>query len=112
MNDHHHPLKLASPEDWQPFDDVYRDFADANPMLGLHTSEWASTRLRQQYGDALEAAGAAMRLPNRKWLASPRLFGPVLFRAMALRRQEILARTGEAVPPGRDQASTNEVSHG
>lgn len=97
MNDH---LKLTTPEDWQPFDDVYREFVDANPMLGLNASEFAATRLRQQYGDKLLAAGAALRLPNRRWLASPRLFGPALFRAMAARQAEILARAGATPPPG------------
>jgi hypothetical protein len=93
MNEH---MKLNVPEDWQPFDEVYRDFVEANPMLGLNASEFASTRLRQQYGERLLAAGAATRLPNRRWLASPRRFGPALFAAMTARRAEILGRGGRS----------------
>jgi hypothetical protein len=102
----HDAMKLALPEDWQPFDDVYVAFAEANPMLGLRASEFASSRLRQHYGARLLAAGAAMRLPNRRWLASPRRFGPALFAAMAARRNEILARAGSA--PGADESGGDD----
>lgn len=95
MNDH---MKLNVPEDWQPFDDVFRDFCEANPMLGLTASETAAIRLRQQYAERLLVAGAAMKLPNRRWLASPRRFGPALFAAMTARSNEILAR-GAPPPP-------------
>lgn len=88
----HQEMKL--PEDWLPFDEVYRAFVEANPMLGLNASEFASTRLRQQYGEELLASGAVLHLPNRRWLASPRQFGPALFAAMAARRSEILERAG------------------
>lgn len=84
------PMKL--PDDWQPFDDVYRDFAEANPMLKLNASQFAAGRLRQQYGAQLIAAGAALKLPNRLWFASREKFGPALWAAMVARREEILAR--------------------
>ena len=90
MNEH--TMKLHTDEDWQPFDDVLRAFAEANPMLGLGTSEFAANRLRQQYGAQLLASGAVVRLPNRRWLADPHRFGPALFAAMAARRSEILVR--------------------
>lgn len=95
-NQQSNALKLMTAEDWQPFDDVYFAFAEANPMLGLNPSESAAQRLRQQYGQALLAAGAAQRLPNRRWLASTRRFGPALFQAMTRRRRDILAATGPA----------------
>lgn len=103
----HHPLKLNVPEDWQPFDDVYYAFVEANPMLGLNASEFAAARLRQQYGARLLAAGAALRLPNRRWLASPRRFGPALWTAMQERRSEILSRADahEAVHVRKGEAS-------
>lgn len=93
----HEELKLVSPDDWQPFDEVYAAFAEANPMLGLNPSEYAATRVRQQYGERLLLAGVARKMPNRRWLASPRRFGPALFDAMSRRRAEVLAQaTGKA----------------
>lgn len=82
-------MKLDA-EPWRPFDEVYREFAEANPMLGLAASEFASTRLRQQYGAELLNAGAALRLPNRRWLAHPTKFGPAVFEAMTQRAAEII----------------------
>jgi hypothetical protein len=92
------PTRLELPEDWQPFDEVYRAFAEANPMLGLHTSEHATTRLRQQYGPRLLASGAVVRLQNRRWLASRQRFGEALFRAMSARRDEIVGGGPEREP--------------
>jgi hypothetical protein len=102
-------MKLAVPEDWRPFDDVYRAFVEANPMLGLGASEHASTRLRHQYGARLLAAGAALRLPNRRWLASPRRFGPALIAAMAQRCNEIVNR---APPPNGNAPAADDDDDG
>ena len=89
-----HPMKLSVAEDWQPFDEVYQAFVEANPMLGLNPSEFAAIRLRQQYGERLLESGAVVRLPNRRWFANPHRFGPALFAAMAQRRSAIMARAG------------------
>lgn len=82
----------ATVQDWRPFDDVYREFVEANPMLGLNASEFAATRLRQHYGEQLLAAGAALRLPNRRWLAHPGKFGQAVFEAMTSSKAEIIER--------------------
>jgi hypothetical protein len=84
-------MKLAG-EDWRPFDEVYVEFVEANPMLGLNPSEFAATRLRQQYGTELLRVGAALRLPNRRWLAHPNKFGPAVFKAMTARTTAIVDR--------------------
>jgi len=61
-----HPdtMKLNVPEDWQPFDEVYFAFCEANPMLGLNPTEDAAVRLRSLYAPQLEAWGAATKLPR------------------------------------------------
>lgn len=82
----------ANVMDWRPFDEVYRAFVQANPMLGLNPGEFAATRLRQRYGPQLVAAGAALKLPNRLWLAHPEKFGPAVFEAMTAQREEIMDR--------------------
>jgi hypothetical protein len=87
---------LTIPPDWQPFDEVYCAFAEANPMLGLNATPFAAARVRSEYGKRLIAAGAALRLRNRRWLARERLFAPALFAAMTQRHAEILARPGPA----------------
>jgi hypothetical protein len=94
-------MKLGDADnDWRAFDEVYEEFVDANPMLGLGSSIFAATRLRQHYGAALVEAGAAIKLPNRRWLAHAGKFGPALFAAMTGRRDEIIgqARTHHEGP--------------
>ena len=86
---------------WQPFDAAYSAFAKAHPMLGLHIGEWAVWNLRRTHGPALLAAGAMLRLPNRRWLAHVDKFGPALFEALTHAPQAIIdqARARGAPPP-------------
>jgi hypothetical protein len=76
---------------WMPFDDAYDAFAKANPMLGLGSTQWATTNLRRNFGPQLIAAGAVIKLMNRKWLAHREKFGPTLFTLIQREPAEIIA---------------------